>query len=252
MPKSSTRGNKKQTGGVQKYQTRGATPRNFGIGNAIQPQKDLTRFVKWPVYIRKQRQKRVLMKRLKVPPPIAQFSEAIDSHTAHVLFKFLENYQPESRAEKKQRLREAAKDEASEPAKKPVVVKYGLNHVTGLIESKKARLVIIAHDVDPVELVMWIPTLCRKMDIPYLIVKGKARLGKIVHKKTSAVLALVDVLPKDQDTFEQLRNTGSEKYLNRYEDIMTTSGGKIMGYKNLSIKAKKERAARAEKKIQGE
>jgi len=178
-----------------------------------------------------------------------KFSEAIDSHTAHVLFKFLENYRPESRNEKKNRLREAAKDEASEPAKKPIVVKYGLNHVTALIESKKARLVIIAYDVDPVELVMWVPTLCRKMNIPYLIVKSKARLGTVVHKKTSAVLTLTDVHPKDAETFEQLRNSGFEKYIKRYEDIMTTSGGKVMGYKNLSAKAKLERAKRAEKKI---
>ena len=98
------------------------------------------------------------MKRLKVPPPIAQFSQTIDAHTAHVLFKFLENYQPETRQQKRQRLREAAKDEASTPSGKPVVVKYGLNHITGLIESKKAKLVIIAHDVDPVE--VWLGFFC--------------------------------------------------------------------------------------------
>eukprot|EP01129_Flabellula_baltica_P005955 TRINITY_DN218_c0_g1_i2.p3 TRINITY_DN218_c0_g1~~TRINITY_DN218_c0_g1_i2.p3 ORF type:complete len:102 (-),score=27.56 TRINITY_DN218_c0_g1_i2:81-386(-) len=95
---------------------------------------------------------------------------------------------------------------------------------------------------------MWMPTLCRKMNIPYLIVKGKARLGKIVHKKTAAVLALTDVLPKDQDTFESLRNRGIEQYLERYEEIMTTTGGKVMGYKHLSAKEKKARAERAESK----
>lgn len=35
--------------------------------------------------------------------------------------------------------------------KKPKFVKFGLRHVTALVESKKARLVIIAHDVDPLE-----------------------------------------------------------------------------------------------------
>jgi len=43
--------------------------------------------------------------------------------------------------------------------------------------------VIISHDVDPIELVVWLPALCRKMNIPYCIVKGKARLGHVVHKK---------------------------------------------------------------------
>lgn len=48
-------------------------PRNFRIGGDIQPKRDLTRFVKWPRYITLQRQKRVLLRRLKVPPAIAQF-----------------------------------------------------------------------------------------------------------------------------------------------------------------------------------
>ena len=43
----------------------------------------------------------------------------------------------------------------------------------------KAQLVVIAHDVDPIELVIWLPALCRKMGIPYCIVKGKARLGQV-------------------------------------------------------------------------
>lgn len=38
---------------------------------------------------------------------------------------------------------------------------------------------VIAHDVDPIELVVWLPALCRKMEIPYCIVKGKARLGAV-------------------------------------------------------------------------
>jgi large subunit ribosomal protein L7Ae len=55
--------------------------------------------------------------------------------------------------------------------KKPLVVKFGLNHVTTLVESGKAQLVVIAHDVDPIELVVWLPALCRKMGVPYCIVK---------------------------------------------------------------------------------
>ena len=68
-------------------------------------------------------------------------------------------------------------------SKKPYAVKYGLNHVVGLIENKKATLVLIPNDVDPIELVIFLPALCRKMGVPYAIVKGKARLGVVVHKK---------------------------------------------------------------------
>ena len=68
-------------------------------------------------------------------------------------------------------------------SKKPYAVKYGLNHVVGLIENKKASLVLIPNDVDPIELVIFLPALCRKMGVPYAIIKGKARLGIVVHKK---------------------------------------------------------------------
>ncbi len=51
------------------------------------------------------------------------------------------------------------------------MVKYGLNHITTLVESGKAQLVVIAHDVDPIELVCWLPALCKKMGVPYAIVK---------------------------------------------------------------------------------
>ena len=54
--------------------------RNFRIGGDIQPKRDLTRFVKWPKYIRIQRQKRILLQRLKVPPALNQFSNTIDKN----------------------------------------------------------------------------------------------------------------------------------------------------------------------------
>lgn len=73
------------------------------------------------------------------------------------------------------------------------VIKFGLKHVTTLIEEQKASLVVIAHDVNPIELVVWLPALCRKMGIPYCIMKGKARLGTLVHQKNAAVICLTQV-----------------------------------------------------------
>ncbi|CAG8773224.1 7998_t:CDS:2, partial [Racocetra fulgida] len=57
-------------------------PRNFGIGQDIQPKRDLTRFVKWPEYVRLQRQRKILNQRLKVPPAINQFTKVLDKPTA--------------------------------------------------------------------------------------------------------------------------------------------------------------------------
>ena len=159
------------------------------VGGNIQPKRDLTRFVRWPKYVRLQRQKRVLYQRLKVPPTIAQFTQTLDrqngerqlddmdvvsngldadcsvfmythnshthTHTATQLFRLLHKYRPETKAEKKERLRSLAqkKTEGGDATskKKPLTVKYGINHVTNLIEQKKATLVAIAHDVDPIE-----------------------------------------------------------------------------------------------------
>ena len=163
-------------------------PRNFGIGQDIQPRRNLSRMVKWPEYVRLQRQKKILNLRLKVPPAIAQFANALDRNTAAQTFKLLNKYKPETKAEKKERLHKEATavsegKKKEDVSKKPYAVKYGLNHVVGLIENKKAGLVLIPNDVDPIELVIFLPALCRKMGVPYAIVKGKARLGVVVHEK---------------------------------------------------------------------
>jgi large subunit ribosomal protein L7Ae len=144
--------------------------------------------VKWPEYVRLQRQKKILHLRLKVPPAIAQFQATLDRNTAAQSLKLLNKYKPETKAEKKERLHKEASEIAEgksidDVKKKPYLIKYGLNHVTALIENKKAGLVLIANDVDPIELVIFLPALCRKMGVPYAIIKGKARLGTLVHKK---------------------------------------------------------------------
>ena len=75
--------------------------------------------------------------------------------TATILFKLFHKYRPESKAAKKERLRNLAKKKAAgedlPTPKKPITVKYGIHRVTSLIEQKKAQLVVIAHDVDPIE-----------------------------------------------------------------------------------------------------
>lgn len=55
--------------------------RNHGIGNSIQPKRDLTHFVRWPKYVRLQRSRRILLQRLKVPPTLNQFRNSLDKST---------------------------------------------------------------------------------------------------------------------------------------------------------------------------
>ncbi|OJJ98043.1 hypothetical protein ASPACDRAFT_80154 [Aspergillus aculeatus ATCC 16872] len=221
--------------------------RNFGIGQDIQPKRNLSRFVKWPEYVRLQRQKKILNLRLKVPPSIAQFQSTLDRNTAAQTFKLLNKYRPETKAEKKERLHVEATAVAEgkkkeDVSKKPYNVKYGLNHVVGLVENKKASLVLIAHDVDPIELVVFLPALCRKMGVPYAIVKGKARLGTVVHKKTAAVLALTEVRSEDNTEFSKLLSAIKEGYTDKYEESRRHWGGGIMGAKAVARQEKKRKA----------
>jgi len=208
--------------------------RSFGIGGNIPPKKPLNRFVKWPKYVRIQRQKRILSQRLKVPPALNQFSKALDMNSAGNLFKLLMKYRPEDKAEKKERLQAKAaaeKDGKTVESKKPVCVKFGLNHVTYLIEQGKAQLVLIAHDVDPIELVVWLPALCRKMNVPYAIVKGKARLGALVHQKTAAALAITAVKNEDKHEFSKIVESVKTSF-NDNQNVLRQWGGGIMGVKS--------------------
>ena len=109
--------------------------------------------MKWPRYVILQRQRKVLSQRLKVPPTVNQFKNTLEKNQAAELFRLLAKYAPETAAEKKARLAAKAKAEAegkpAEEKRAPFVVKYGLDNVTKLVEKKKAKLVLIADDVDP-------------------------------------------------------------------------------------------------------
>jgi large subunit ribosomal protein L7Ae len=84
-------------------------PRNCSIEQDIKPKRDLTCFFKWPRYTRLQRQRAILYKRLKVPPAINQFTQALNRQTATHLLKLAHKYSPE----KKQRLLAHAEKKAA-------------------------------------------------------------------------------------------------------------------------------------------
>ena len=203
-------------------------PRIFGIGQARQPKLDLTRFVRWPKYVRMQRQRQILLKRLKVPPAIAQFSRTASKPLAAKILKFLNKYRPEEEKHKQQRIRKAAQEKTTGNAPQPSgrkTVTYGLDSVVNLVERKKAEFVVIAHDVAPLELVLYLPALCNKMNVPYAIVKSKSRLGQVVHQKTAAALALTEVNKEDREEFARLVESVRGSFNERYAEENKKWGG---------------------------
>ena len=74
---------------------------------------------------------------------------------ASQLFKLLDKYRPETKKDRRARLVKRAADRAAgkpdTPSKRPLVVRSGINTITSLVEQKKAQLVVISHDVDPIE-----------------------------------------------------------------------------------------------------
>jgi large subunit ribosomal protein L7Ae len=173
-----------------------------------------------------------------------------DPCAATEFFKLASKYMPETKAEKKERHKSqaAAEAEGDEAAfsKKATVLKYGINHITSLVESKKAQLVVIAHDVDPIEIVAWLPALCRKMEVPYAIVKSKSRLGKLVHKKTATAVAFTSVSNDDRKTFTSLVTSCKEFYSEKSEKMRKEWGGNIMGQKSQNATRKREKALERE------
>ena len=69
------------------------------------------------------------------------------------------------------------------------VVRKGTNETTKAIERGEAKLVVIAENVDPEEIVMHLPLLCGEKRVPFAFVADKAALGKAagLSVPTSAV-----------------------------------------------------------------
>jgi len=178
--------------------------------------------------------KKILLQRLKKPPAINIFSETCSKPFAKSLLQLFLKYSPETRKAKRERLAAWGKLKAEGkpiPSERPIRVQFGFNQVTGLIESGKAKLVLIAHDVDPVELVIWMPTLCAKKNIPFAIVKSKARLGTIVHKKTATCIALCDVSPADKKEFDNLTEETRKQFNDSLSEMRKRWGSRVLGIK---------------------
>lgn len=72
-------------------------------------------------------------------------------------------------------------------------IKKGVNETTKAVERGEAKIVIIAEDVNPPEVVLHLPYLCEEKKVPYLYVPSKARLGQVAGIQVAASsVAVID------------------------------------------------------------
>ena len=67
--------------------------------------------------------------------------------------------------------------EALQIATRTGSIRKGTNEATKAVERGQAKLVVIAEDVDPPEVVAHLPILCDERKIPYVFVPSRVRLG---------------------------------------------------------------------------
>jgi len=216
-----------------------ARPKNFTFGNDMKPKGSLNlkRFVKFPCQMRIQKHRKILLKRLAVPPAVHQFSLCADKLLAHKILNFLKKYKPESPEKKAERLKQAAANKAQEKAKpvdeesKRIDIVRGIDAVVSAIEKKEAKLVVIAHDVFPIETIVFLPALCKKMNVPYAVVKSQSRLGDLTFSKRNTCVCLTKVRKDDREEFNQLLESVKGAFNERFYEASKKWGGKELSAK---------------------
>jgi len=81
--------------------------------------------------------------------------------------------------------------QALEVAKNTGKIKKGTNETTKAIERGKAKLVVIAKDVEPKEIVMHLPVLCEEKRCEYVYIPSKEELGRATGINVSTASACI-------------------------------------------------------------
>ena len=117
---------------------------------------------------------------------------------------------PKDAADKAYQLLQVAKDTGK--------LRKGTNESTKAIERGIAKLVLIAEDVEPPQVVAHLPILCDERKIPYLYVPSKLELGKSAGLDVgSAAISVVEPgdgaqsLKELTKVFDNLKKTGAGK-----------------------------------------
>jgi len=87
-------------------------------------------------------------------------------------------------------------------------IKRGINEATKAIERGLAKLILIATDIEPPEIVAHIPLLCEEKKVPYVFPGNKKKLGKSagidINTSTVAILDPGDAKELIKDLADKL------------------------------------------------
>ena len=81
----------------------------------------------------------------------------------------------------------------------------GANEVTKQVERGQAKLVVMAEDVSPPEILFHVPLLCENKSIPYGYISTKKELGNLVRINVgSAAIALEKLGTNNENVLDNL------------------------------------------------
>lgn len=95
-------------------------------------------------------------------------------------------------------------------------IRKGTNEVTKGVERGLCKLVLIAEDVDPPEIVAHLPLLCEEKKVAYLYVPSKKRLGEVAGIEVAAASACIVEPGEAKAELEELAS--------RYQELRTKAG----------------------------
>jgi large subunit ribosomal protein L7Ae len=78
-------------------------------------------------------------------------------------------------------------------------IRKGVNETTKNVERQKAKLVVLAGDVDPPQVIFHLPLICDEKNVPYVYVSTKEDLGKAAELSVGCSAIAVVNVPKDTE-----------------------------------------------------
>jgi len=94
--------------------------------------------------------------------------------------------------------------EALQIASRTGRIRKGTNETTKAVERGQAKLVVIAEDVDPPEIVAHLPILCEERKTPYVYVPSKVKLGSAAGIDVQSAAACIVETGEAEDLVKEI------------------------------------------------